>query len=59
MEAELKECQLYFDDRSNASIDSIVSSIKMLVLKQKIKFAIIDYAQLVESNMKGSQKKCN
>ena len=53
MEAELKECQLYFDDRSNASIDSIISSIKMLVLKQKIKFAIIDYAQLVESNMKG------
>lgn len=53
METELKQCQLYFDDRSNASIDSIVSSIKMLVLKQKIKFAIIDYAQLVESNMKG------
>ena len=53
MENELKQCQLYFDDRSNASIDSIISSIKMLVLKQKIKFAIVDYAQLIESNLVG------
>lgn len=45
---------VYFDDRSNSNIDTILSSIRTMRLKYGIAGAIVDYLQILSVNMKGS-----
>lgn len=40
---------LHFDSKSKASLDSILSSIRRLVLKEGIKGAVVDYLQLINT----------
>ena len=47
---------LFFDDRSTSNIETIISSIRSLKLKHGIDFVIIDYLQILNVNMKGSNK---
>lgn len=44
---------VYFDDRSNSNIDTILSSIRTMKLKYGIYGAVIDYMQILSVNMKG------
>lgn len=48
--------KIYFDDRSTSNIDTIISSIRSMVLKYGIKGVIIDYLQILNVNMKGFNK---
>ncbi len=43
----LSQLQIFFDDRSNSSIEAIIASIRSMVIKQGVQGAIIDYLQLV------------
>lgn len=47
---------IYFDDRSTSGIDSIISSIRYMKLKHGIDGAIVDYLQILNVNMKGTNK---
>lgn len=47
---------IYFDDRSTSNIDTILSSIRMMKIKYGIKGVIVDYLQILNVNMKGSNK---
>lgn len=47
---------IFFDDRSSSDIDTIVSSIRTMKLKYDIDFAVIDYLQILNVNMKGVNK---
>lgn len=47
---------LFFDDRSTSSIDSICNSIKKLKYKHDINGAVIDYIQLLSGQEKGQNK---
>ena len=47
---------VFFDDRSNSGIDSILRSIHSLKSRYGIKGAIIDYLQILNVNMKGTNK---
>ena len=47
---------IYFDDRSTSNIDTIISSIRYMKLKFGIDGAIVDYLQILNVNMKGSNK---
>ena len=49
---EISEYKIFIDGSSNNNIGNIISSIKAMVLKYGIKFAIIDYLQLVTSDTK-------
>lgn len=53
---EINKAGIYFDDRSTANIDSIISSIKTMKLKYKIDFAVVDFLQIIEMNKKGASK---
>lgn len=44
---EINMENLYFDGRSTATLDSIVSSIRQLVRKYGVKGAVVDYLQLI------------
>jgi replicative DNA helicase len=48
--------KIYFDDRSTSNIDTITSSIRSLKYKFGIDGAILDYLQILNVNMKGSNK---
>ena len=48
--------QIYFDDRSTSNIDTIISSIRQMKLKNGIDGAVVDYLQILNVNMKGSNK---
>lgn len=50
------ENPIYFDDRSTSNIETILASIRMMKLKYGIKGAIVDYLQILNVNMKGSNK---
>lgn len=50
------ENPIYFDDRSTSNIETILSSIRMMKLKYGIKGAIVDYLQILNVNMKGTNK---
>lgn len=41
---------LYFDERSTTSLDSIMMSIRTMVIKHNIKGAVIDYLQILSIN---------
>jgi replicative DNA helicase len=47
---------VYFDDRSTSNIETILSSIRMMVIKYGIKGVIVDYLQILNVNMKGANK---
>lgn len=47
---------IYFDDNSTSNIDIILSSIRVMVAKKGIKGAVIDYLQILNVNMKSSNK---
>ena len=53
---EINKAGIYFDDRSTANIDSIISSIKTMKLKYKIDFVVVDFLQIIEMNKKGASK---
>lgn len=40
---------MYFDEKSNSTLDSIVTSIRVMKLKHEIKGAVVDYLQLINS----------
>lgn len=54
--AKLADKPIYFDDKSTSNIESILSSIRMMKIKYGIKGAIIDYLQILNVNMKGTNK---
>ena len=47
---------IYFDDRSTSNIETILSSIRMMKIKYDIKGVVVDYLQILNVNMKGSNK---
>ncbi len=47
---------LYFDDRSTSNIDSILTSIRSMKLKHNINGAVVDYLQILNVNMRGTNK---
>lgn len=47
---------IYFDDKSTSGIESILASIRMMKIKYGIKGVILDYLQILNVNMKGSNK---
>lgn len=47
---------VYFDDRSTSNIETILSSIRMMVIKYGIKGVVVDYLQILNVNMKGANK---
>lgn len=50
------ENPIYFDDRSTSNIETILASIRMMKIKYGIKGAVVDYLQILNVNMKGSNK---
>lgn len=47
---------IYFDDRSTSSIENILSSIRYMKLKHGIDGVVVDYLQILNVNMKASNK---
>lgn len=47
---------LFFDDRSTSNIDMIISSIRSMKIKYGVNGAVIDYLQILNVNMKGTNK---
>lgn len=47
---------LFFDDRSTSNIDMIIASIRSMKIKYEINGAVIDYLQILNVNMKGTNK---
>lgn len=45
-----------FDERSTSSLDEIISSIRTLHYKKKIKLAVVDYMQILNVNMKSANQ---
>lgn len=54
--AKVARLPLYFDERSTSSLDSILSSIRTMVFRYQIKVAVVDYLQILNVNMKNSNK---
>ena len=52
----VSKMQIYFDDRSTSNIDTIISSIRQMKFKNGIDGAVVDYLQILNVNMKGSNK---
>lgn len=53
---KLSKLPIYFDDRSTSNIDTIISSIRSMKIKHNISGAVVDYLQILNVNMKGSNK---
>ena len=53
---KIENLNIFFDDRSTSSIDTILSSIRYMVMKYKVKGAIIDYLQILNVNMRNVNK---
>ncbi|WP_291598453.1 DnaB-like helicase C-terminal domain-containing protein [Bacteroides sp.] len=51
--ASLSKLGIYFDDRSTSSIETILASIRSLVIKHQIQGVVIDYMQILTVNKKG------
>ncbi|WP_418544110.1 replicative DNA helicase [Parabacteroides goldsteinii] len=45
---------IFFDDRSNSNIDTILVSIRTMKLKYGVSGVVVDYLQILSVNMKGS-----
>lgn len=48
----LSKLGIFFDDRSTSNIDTIIASIRSMVIKRNIQGVIIDYLQILTINMK-------
>lgn len=53
---ELYNRNIFFDDSSTSRIDTLIRSIRMMKIKYDIDIAVVDYLQLVSSNMKGNKE---
>lgn len=54
--ASIYDVGILFDDRSTSNIDIIIASIRSMVTKYQIEGAVIDYLQILNVNMKGTNK---
>lgn len=54
--AKILRLSVYFDDRSSSNIDTIISSIRSMKIKHGIKGAVVDYLQMLNVNMRTSNK---
>ena len=52
----LAHLPVYFDDKSTSNIDVIISSIRTMVAKRRIRGVVVDYLQILNVNMKGTNK---
>lgn len=52
----IKSDNMFFDDRSTSNIDTILVSIRSLKIKHDIDGVVIDYLQILNVNMKNSNK---
>lgn len=52
----LKYDNMFFDDRSTSNIDTILVSIRSMKIKHNIAGAVVDYMQILNVNMKSSNK---
>jgi replicative DNA helicase len=50
----LSNLKIFFDDRSTSSIDTIISSIRSMKIKNNINMAVIDYIQILSVNTKSN-----
>lgn len=53
---KLKDKNLYFDDRSTSSLDSILMSIRTMKMQSDIDGAVVDYLQILSVNTKGNSR---
>lgn len=53
---KIQDLEIYFDDRSTSSIDTIVQSIRKMVFKYGISIVFIDYLQTIPMTSKVSSK---
>lgn len=54
--ARIMDKPIYFDDKSTSGIEGILASIRMMKIKYGIKGVVLDYLQILNVNMKGSNK---
>lgn len=54
--AKVENYPVFFDDRSTSNIDTILASIRMMKAKYGIKGVVVDYLQILNVNMRGSNK---
>lgn len=54
--SKVMDYPVYFDDRSTSNIETILASIRMMKIKYGIKGVVVDYLQILNVNMKGSNK---
>ena len=54
--SQVEHYEVYFDDRSTSNIETILSSIRMMKIKYGVKGVIVDYLQILNVNMKGTNK---
>ena len=52
--ASLSKLGIYFDDRSTSNIETILASIRSIVIKYHVQGVVIDYLQILTINKKGS-----
>lgn len=52
--ASLSKLGIYFDDRSTSSIDTILTSVRSMVIKHHIQGVVIDYLQILTVNKKNA-----
>lgn len=53
---KIDNLDIFFDDRSTSNIDTILSSIRYMVRKYKVKGVVVDYLQILNVNMKNVNK---
>lgn len=53
---KIEHLDIFFDDRSTSSIDTILSSIRYMKRKYNIDGAVVDYLQILNVNMKNANK---
>lgn len=54
--AGIYNASILFDDRSTSNIDTIIASIRSMVIKYNIDGVVVDYLQILNVNMKGVNK---
>lgn len=52
--ASLSKLGIYFDDRSTSSIDTILASVRSMVIKHHVQGVVIDYLQILTVNKKNA-----
>lgn len=54
--SNIEHLPIYFDDTSTMSVERIISSIRTLTRKKKVKVACIDYLQVLQTNEKSMNR---